>query len=84
MRSTSASDLDLIEARGDGGGGGTPYIDLYREAPPERGVFFRLQVSMKGHRGFSSWSISKGREICHLGLGKGPKWLTDELYFKAL
>ena len=58
MRSTSASDLDLIEARGDGGGGGgTPYNDLYWEAPPERGVFFRLQVSMKGHRGFSSWSI---------------------------
>ena len=50
MRSTSASDLDLIEARGDG----TPYNDLYREAPPERGVFFRLQVSMKGHRGFTS------------------------------
>ena len=56
MRSTSASDLDLIEARGDGGGG-TPYNDLYWEAPLERGVFFRLQVSMKGHRGFSSWSI---------------------------
>ena len=55
MRSTSASDLDLIEARGDGGeGGGTPYNDLYWEAPPERGVVFRLQVSMKGHRGFSS------------------------------
>ena len=26
------------------GGGGTPYDDLYREAPPERGIFFRLQV----------------------------------------
>ena len=25
-------------------GGGTPYNDLYREAPPERGTFFRLQV----------------------------------------
>ena len=23
---------------------GTPYDDLYREAPPERGTFFRLQV----------------------------------------
>ena len=26
------------------GGGGTPYNGLYREAPPERGVFFRIQV----------------------------------------
>ena len=24
--------------------GGTPYIGLYGEAPPERGTFFRLQV----------------------------------------
>ena len=27
-----------------GGGGGTPYNDLYGEASPERGIFFRLQV----------------------------------------
>ena len=27
-----------------GGGGGTPYDGLYGEAPPERGIFFRLQV----------------------------------------
>ena len=26
------------------GGGGTPYDGLYGEAPPERGIFFRLQV----------------------------------------
>ena len=26
------------------GGGGTPYDSLFREAPPERGIFFRLQV----------------------------------------
>ena len=26
------------------GGEGTPYNDLYGEAPPERGIFFRLQV----------------------------------------
>ena len=26
------------------GGGGTPYNGLYGEAPPERGIFFRLQV----------------------------------------
>ena len=29
---------------GNPGGGGTPYNDLYGEAPPERGTFFRLQV----------------------------------------
>ena len=29
---------------GVAGGGGTPYDGLYREAPPERGTFFRLQV----------------------------------------
>ena len=27
-----------------GGGGGTPYKDLYGEAPPERATFFRRQV----------------------------------------
>ena len=27
-----------------GGGGGTPNNDLYGEAPPERGTFFRPQV----------------------------------------
>ena len=27
-----------------GGGGGTPYNGLFGEAPPERGIFFRLQV----------------------------------------
>ena len=27
-----------------GGGEGTPYYDLYGKAPPERGIFFRLQV----------------------------------------
>ena len=27
-----------------GGGGGTPYNGLYGEAPPERGIFFTLQV----------------------------------------
>ena len=26
------------------GGGGTPYVGLYEEAPPERGIFSRLQV----------------------------------------
>ena len=29
---------------GKGWGTGTPYDGLYGEAPPKRGVFFRLQV----------------------------------------
>ena len=28
----------------DAGRGGTPYDGLYRQAPPERGIFLRLQV----------------------------------------
>ena len=28
-----------------GGGGATPYNGLYGEAPPERGTFYRFQVS---------------------------------------
>ena len=28
-------------------GGGTPYNGLHGEAPPERGTFFRLQVSKR-------------------------------------
>ena len=30
------------------GRGGTPYDGLYREASPERGIFFRLQVYERG------------------------------------
>ena len=29
---------------GKGRGSGTPYYGLYGEAPPERGIFFRLQA----------------------------------------
>ena len=29
---------------------------------------------------FTSWGIWKGREICHLGLLKGEKGLTDGFY----
>ena len=33
-----------MEGGGEEGGRGTPYDGLYWEAPPERGIFFRLQV----------------------------------------
>ena len=29
------------------GGGGTPYNDQYKETPPEKGTFLRLQVYKK-------------------------------------
>ena len=49
------------------GGGGTPYDVLCGKAPTERGTFFRLQVYERV--GISPVeSISKGREICHLGM----------------
>ena len=32
------------DAHPGGGGGGNPYNGLYREAPPEMGTFFWLQV----------------------------------------
>ena len=28
---------------------GTPYNDLNWEAPPERGIFFRIRVSIRGY-----------------------------------
>ena len=44
---------------------GTLYDGLYGEAPPERGGFHLLKDI-------------NAREICLLGLWKGPKGLTDE------
>ena len=58
-----------------GGGGGIPYDGLYREAPPERGIFFRLQVYQRV--GISLIEVHKKVGKCRLGLWKGPKGLTD-------
>ena len=44
------------------GGGGTPYNGLYGE------VYEKVAGIL-----LVNWSIRKGREICHLGLWKGPK-----------
>ena len=35
---------ELWVLKGISGGGNTPYNGLYREAPPERGTLFRLEV----------------------------------------
>ena len=50
-----------LSGRG-GGGGGTPYNGLYGE------VYEKVAGIL-----LVNWSIQKGREICHLGLWKGPK-----------
>ena len=62
------------------GGGGTPYNGLYREAPPERGTFFSLQLYEREGILLVEVYIWRGREICHLGMLKGPKDQTDEFY----
>ena len=36
--------MGLLDTRRGWGRGGTPCNALYGEAPPERGIFFRLQV----------------------------------------
>ena len=50
-----------------GGGGGAPYDGLYGEASPEKKYLLQALGISKG-RDFTSSSIEKGREICHLGL----------------
>ena len=45
-RSTRKQEEALLEEFYPGGGG-TPYDGLYGEAPPERGIIFRLQVYEK-------------------------------------
>ena len=78
----SLSLLRFPSREGEWGGGGTPYDRLYYgKAPPTRKgcPFFQASGIWKS-RDFTSWCIKKDREICHLGLWKGPKGLTDEFY----
>ena len=44
-----------------GGGGGTPYNELYGEAPPERGTLFRLEVYERV--GISRAEVRKGKTV---------------------
>ena len=53
-----------------GGGGCTPHDGLYGEAPPERGIFFRLHEY--GRLGIS---LVKG----HKKVGKSVIWVCERL-----
>ena len=44
-----------------------------------KGVLLQASGILKG-RDFTGWNIWKGREICHCGLYKGPKELTDAFW----
>ena len=70
---------DRLGEKGVEPGGKHSPMARYREAPPERGYLFQALGVWKC-RGFTSWSIEKRREICHLRLWKGPNGLTDEFY----
>ena len=56
--------------------GGTPYDGLYGEAPPERGIFFRLQVYERV--GISLDEVYEGGECAYCSLSSifGGKNLT--------
>ena len=54
-----------------GRGGGTPYDGLYGQAPPERGIFFRLHVYERG--GISLVRYIKDQGNLSFGSVKGPK-----------
>ena len=53
-----------------GGGGDNAYDGLYGQAPPERGIFFRLQVYERG-------GISLGE--VHKRLGKSVLWVCERV-----
>ena len=54
-----------------GGGRGTPHDDLYGEASPERGIFFRLQVYEKV--GISLVEVYKS-------VGKSVIWVCERAH----
>ena len=56
----------ILVPGGRGGGEGVPYNGIYREAPPKRGTFFRLQENERV--GTSKAEVYERAGICHLGL----------------
>ena len=61
-------------------GGGVLHINgLYREAPPEKGTFFRLQVYTRVGILIVEVYERAGKSVIWV-CAKGPKGRTDELY----
>ena len=71
-RSTRKQEEALLEEFYPGGGG-TPYDGLYGEAPPERAIFFRLQV-------YERVGISLVEEYKRVGKSVIKGLMTDEFY----
>ena len=63
----------------DPGGRGTPYNGLYREAPPEKGTIFGLQVYARVGILIVEVHERVGKSVIWV-CGKGPKGRTDEFY----
>ena len=74
--------LSIFLGWGGGGGGGLPTMP-FPGGPRPKGYLFQASGICKD-RDFTSWSIEKSREICHLGLWKGPKGGTDEFFVALL
>ena len=53
------------------GGGGTPYDGLYGEAPPERGIFFGLQVYK---------SVGVSLVEVYKWVGQSVNWVCEKAY----
>ena len=66
----------LTTAFQTGGGGGTPYDSLYREAPP--GIFFRLQVYERVGNSLVEVYKRVGKSV--VWVCKRAQGLTDEFY----
>ena len=67
------SNCYVVPPGGGGGDGGTHYDDLYGEALPERGTFFKLQVYERG--GISLGDVYKR-------VGKSVIWICKRVQKK--
>ena len=56
-----------------------PYRDLYGKAPPERGIFFRLQVNERGGISLVEEYKRGGKSVIWV-CERTPKGVTDEFY----
>ena len=71
--------MHKISSQVSGGGGEYSLWWPVRGGSARKGYLFQVSGIWKSAE-FTTRSISKDREICHLGLWQGPKGLTDEFY----